>query len=558
MPDWSRRSFLGLSAAGGAAVAQEIARRVEAPLRFINRKAGTHPFRARDTGARPHIFLITLDMVTPDHWRSGRVMQREMHLPAIQSLLDDSVVFTNAFTTSPLCAPARAALATGRYTYITANGERAHDGHETILRPSDVIFQEYLKAVGYRTKHAGKGHLGTQKFMDAFDENDNAWDRWAPPIRDDELYLAYLGLMGVKPQRYRKEIWSLQQDRKTPWASLGGWIEQSDGKPFPIEAQYTYFLVERAIQKLDVALSEKGPVYLQLDIFDPHQPFSIPAGLEEREKTLRAAFALPKTYEAVLRHDWARSPLEPKIYDFYRKCWGLYNPETVRDYRAANALQMEVVDRALDRFLGELKRRGLYDDALIVFTSDHGEMNGRRALVDKGVYLFPETLRVPLAIKMPRGKHRTIDTPVCHLDIAPTLLELAGVEPEERLDGQSLLGALQSGGKPASRDFLFECGWHTGVNFACGMQRLERGEHHLYSYNLSSEVDELYDLRQVDGGNLARDREHSAVYREMVERLGAFLERDPRWIGYWHSFRVDRYHELPKQRPGDAQMFRPV
>ena len=183
----NRRDFLGL--AGASALASQIVRRIEAQeapagLRFINRKAGTHPFRTRATDKRPNIFLITIDMVSPDHWHPSRSLWRQMDLPAIRSLAADSTAFHNAFCASPLCAPARAALATGRYTYITANGERAHDGHETILRPTDVIFQEYLKATGYKTKHAGKGHLGTQKFMDAFDENDNPWDRWAPPIQD--------------------------------------------------------------------------------------------------------------------------------------------------------------------------------------------------------------------------------------------------------------------------------------------------------------------------------------------------------------------------------------
>ncbi|MDP2996610.1 MAG: sulfatase-like hydrolase/transferase, partial [Bryobacterales bacterium] len=228
----NRRNFLGLAAAAD-------------PLRFINRKAGLHPFRVREAGKRPHVFVIALDMVSPDHYHPSRTLHRDMNLPNIRSIMSDGVVFNNAFTVAPLCAPARAALATGRYPYITANGERAHDGHETILRPTDVIFQEYLKATGYRTKHAGKGHLGTQKFMDAFDENDNAWDRWAPPIQDDEQYLAYLGRLGVKPQRYRKEIVGLEQDRKSRRLSLGGWIEQADGRPFPLQAQYSYYLAER-------------------------------------------------------------------------------------------------------------------------------------------------------------------------------------------------------------------------------------------------------------------------------------------------------------------------
>src|SRR5690242_19564354 len=341
-----RRKFLGLMSAGAAAgdlVSQAIAQRTESaavppPLQFISKKPGTHPFRANPPRRRPHIFVITLDMVTPDHYHPTRTLHREMNLPAMRGIFNDSVVFNNAFCASPLCAPARAALATGRYTYITANGERAHDGHETILRPTDVIFQEYLKATGYKTKHAGKGHLGTQKFMDAFDENDNAWDRWAPPIYDDELYLAYLRRLGVKSQRYKKELRGLQQDRKSLHVSTGGWIEQADGKPFPMEAQYTHYLVRCAVDKLDAALAENDgrPIYLQLDIFDPHQPFSVPDGLQDREQALRAACsALPRSYEQVRAHDWKPFPNEPKVYDLYRKNWGLYDPQTVRDYRLA-------------------------------------------------------------------------------------------------------------------------------------------------------------------------------------------------------------------------------
>jgi len=568
-----RRNFLGLlslGAAAGNAVAQEVARRIEEQtlnpaLRFVNKKTGTHPFRVRDLGWRPHIFLITLDMVSPDHYHSSRLLHREINLPTIRSLFNEGVVFENAFCSSPLCAPARAALATGRYSYITANGERAHDGHETILRSTDVIFQEYLKATGYQTKHCGKGHLGTQKFMDAFDENDNAWDRWAPPIYDDELYLAYLRRIGVKSQRYKKEIFGLLQDRRTKRTSLGGWIEQANGKAFPLEAQYSHYLIQRAIQKLDAALDDtngKHPIYLQLDFFDPHQPFSIPDGFGQRENELRRAFsALPESYERVRARDWQPASDEPKIYNFYQKSWGLYDPETVRDYRVANALQMEVVDAALAQFVSALQKRGLYEDSLIIFTCDHGEMNGRRGLVDKGVYLFPDVLRVPLVFKMPAKsgiKHKSVEAPVAHLDIAPTLLGMAGVEPQERLDGRSLLPDLQGVATPSDRDFLFECGWHTGVNFACGIQRrTAAGERYLYSYNLSSTVDELYDLTTIDAENLALRPEHKQLRMEMIQRLGAVLESDPRWIGYWHSFRVDHFFDLPKPKPGDPQMFRP-
>jgi arylsulfatase A-like enzyme len=401
--------------------------------------------------------------------------------------------------------------------------------------------------------------------MDAFDENDNAWDRWAPPIYDDELYLGYLRRLGVKTQRYKKEIRGLQQDRRTPHVSVGGWIEQSDGRAFPMEAQYTHYLVRRAIEKVDAALTEPDgrPIYLQLDIFDPHQPFSIPAGLEEREKALRGACsALPKSYADVQANQWKPFPNEPKVYDLYRRNWGLYEPDTLRDYRTANALQMEVVDRALAGFIDALKQRGLYDESILVFTSDHGEMNGRRALVDKGVYLYPDVLRVPLAVKMPKSsgvRPHTLESPVCHLDLAPTLLSVAGVEPLERLDGQSLLPHIQgTAGPAADRELFFECGWHVGVNFACATQKwTPGGGHHLYSYNAASPYDELYDLTSPDAENLAASPGHKQLHSEMVSRLGAMLERDSRWIGYNSPFRIDHYFDLPKPK-GDVQMFRPI
>ena len=160
---------------------------------------------------------------------------------------------------------------TGRYSYIQGNGERAPEGLEAQLRPDDIIFPEYLKASGYITRQAGKGHLGTKKFLDAFGENDQPWDRWSPPVFDDEGFLAYQRGLGIKPQKYSREIVFQMQDRTTPGNSTGGWIVQEDGKPFPFEAHYSCYLAKHAVETLrSIMLTEnaaKHPIYLQLDIF---------------------------------------------------------------------------------------------------------------------------------------------------------------------------------------------------------------------------------------------------------------------------------------------------
>ena len=558
----NRRHFLEL--ATGAALSGVSTGSVAAsqPEQFTQPRTGAGMFERTSAGRSPHIFLISADMVSPDLYHPDRKLSQHVKLPAVHSLMADGTFFSNAFCTVPLCAPSRASYLTGRYSYIQGNGERAPDGLETQLRPNDLIFPEYLRAAGYIARQDGKAHVGTQKFIDAFGENDNPWDRWSPPVFDDDSFLAYQHSLGVKPQKYSREIVFLQQDRKTPGNSAGGWIVQEDGKPFPIEAHYSYYLAKRAIDTLrglaSSGMAAKHPIYLQLDIFDPHQPFSIPAGFEEREKELRKIMTLPQSYEAARKRDFAPVPNEPDILDIYRKYWGIYEPSTLVDYRVAYALQMELVDHVIGMFLDEVKKLGLYDDAVVAFISDHGEMNGRRAMVDKGVYLHPDVLRVPFVVKPPKAMEKrghVVSESVSLLDLSQTLLDFAHIKPMTKFDGVSLKNALTGNRIERQGPLLFFGGWHVGVNFACGIEgRTPDGRHFVYAYNCSSPQDELYDLDAEDAVNLISDPQYAQVRKAMIRDLGAALQSDPRWIGYWAEFRIARFHDLPKTE-GDMQLF---
>lgn len=558
-----RRSFLSRAAAtmvSGSMHSGEAQAAQGRPLEFVRARSGTGPFQRTHSDRPPHLVLISADMVSPDLYHPTRPFSTQVRLPNIRSLMEQGTFFANAFCTVPLCAPSRASYMTGRYSYIQGNGERAPDGLESQLRPDDTIFPEYLRATGYVARQMGKGHVGTKKYLDAFGENDQPWDRWSPPVFDDDEFLAYQRGLGVKPQKYSKEIVFKLQDRVSAGNSAGGWVVQDDGRPFPIEAGYSYFLAKRAADFVTDAVrtgqAAKHPLYVQLDLFDPHQPFAIPAGFEERERELRATMRLPESYEAVRRRDFARGPEEPEILDVYRKYWGLYDPAALLDYRVAYALQMEVVDHAVGMFLKALHEAGLYEEAAVAFISDHGEMNGRRAMVDKGVYLYPDVLRVPLVIKGPRQTQaRVVQDSVSLLDLSSTFLDLAGVAPAAKMDGHSLVPAMEGKPLPQRAPLLFFGGWHVGVNFACGLEhRMADGRRFLYAYNCSSPNDELYDLDAVDAVNLIAQPAYREIRDEMVRQLGAQLEADPRWVGYWAEFRVARYALLPKST-GDMQLF---
>jgi arylsulfatase A-like enzyme len=199
----NRRRFLEL--ATGATVAGGTlgqAQTSQAPRQadFIDPRTGTAPFVRTRSSKAPHIFLISADMVSPDLYHPDRSLSKHIHIPAIRSLMADGVFFANAFCTVPLCSPSRASYLTGRYSYIQGNGERAPEGLETKLRPTDTIFPEYLRASGYQARQIGKAHVGTEKFLDAFGENDHPWDRWSPPVYDDDAFLTYQRALGVKPQ----------------------------------------------------------------------------------------------------------------------------------------------------------------------------------------------------------------------------------------------------------------------------------------------------------------------------------------------------------------------
>jgi arylsulfatase A-like enzyme len=202
-------------------------------------------------------------------------------------------------------------------------------------------------------------------------------------------------------------------------------------------------------------------------------------------------------------------------------------------------------------------------------------MNGERALVDKGAYAHPKVARVPLWVHLPGGKEsgRVVEEAVSLLDVAPTILEMTGVQPAARMDGESLLPFVTGEGQGRHEDFIFEAGWHLAPNPAVAMQhRFPDGQHFLYVFNLADDADELYDLAGTLGAsdrtkvaasgtgtpyvNVAADGRYAGVRREMIRRLGAFLCGDPRWRCYWHPFRIE-FEGVLGASAGDQQMFRP-
>lgn len=527
------------------------------PPAYLDPMTGRGPFRLDPQAERPHILFISTDMVPPEYHLPGNAL----HTPNLAALRDGHLHFANAWCTSPLCSPSRASYLTGRYSYITTNSERAHDGHQTHLRPDDVIFPEYLKAAGYHLRHVGKCHAGAQKFGEVFSENDSPWDRWSPPWNDDDAYLRFLREKGLERFSFEREISGRSLTGKGKGNSYGGWIAPQNGRPFPKEATYPAYLVQRAIDALEARPDPEQPFYLQLDFFGPHQPFAVPAGMEAREAEIREATKVPDSYAQLASANFKRDTPEPRVYSLYRRNWGLDDPQTVLDYRVANQLQFELIDELLGTLYGYLKENGLYDNTWIFFIADHGEMNGENALIDKGAYLHPRVVRAPIVAKPPassplKAQKTTAQTPTSLLDLAPTVLEIAGISTDARLDGVSLLKTLETETRPAEKPILFEVWSHVIPNPCVGtVFEAGDGRAYLFAFNASDAEDELYRLDDSPcPQNLWHDGSYVTVRQEAIAEMHRRLAADERWKSY-RGFLELTYPERLEAATGDRQLF---
>lgn len=531
---------------------------------YVDPLTGRAPFNQTPPPHRSNLLFISTDMVPPEYWNRHSGYRDLRRTPALDSLAEGGTFFTNAFSTAPVCSPSRAAYLTGRHSYIMTNSERGHDGHAMHLRNTDTIFPEYLASVGYHTRHVGKSHVGSHKFMDAFGENDSPWDRWSPPWFDDDRYLAYLRGLGFGPISFERTIEGVSPSGEGPGNNYGGWIAPQNGRSFPIEGTYPWYLVEKAIETLDSKPPDGSPFYLQLDFFAPHQPFAIPGGLEDREQEIRSRLPDPLGFADLHKNEYAAPWSEPRVHTLYRKNWGLRDRRTVEDYMVANLLQYEIIDAALTRLFDYLRSSGLYDATTVMYTADHGEMNCNLGLIDKGAYLNPHVMRVPLVVKPSRADATCfpvgeVEAPVSLLDIAATFCELAGVEPFDRLDGVALHRVASGEVEVKARPVVAEVWSHVVAN-PCVATVFDAGDgnRYLFSFNVCDSVSELYRLDPAGAGagelnNLFLDPGTEAIRTEAVRHLEAVLAADERWKGY-HAYSELIFAEY-LEGVGDTQRF---
>lgn len=426
--------------------------------------------------SRPNILFILAD----DHrWDLLGSKSSIVKTPNLDEIASEGVLFDNAFVTTPICASSRVSI-------LTSLTERTHDF--TFGRPatgeeeSSNMYPALLKKAGYRTGFVGKYEI---KISGA-----------------DEQRFDYF-----KP---------LLQSKKNEW----------QGKQIP----QTYYIQNLASEFIEQASKKDNPWALAVNFWNPHahdfdkeEQFHYPAEFEDMysDKTIPPAnVSDDAVYEDL--PDFLKSSMGRIRWEYRFSTPEMYQRIVKRHYRAISS-----VDKAVGSLNQLLKSLGVDDNTIIIYTGDNGYALNERQLAGKW-FGWEEDLRVPLIIKDPRiKKQKEVKEIALNIDIAPTILDIAGVEIPDSYQGKSLIPLVGSEEVVSWRkEFFFEHMYQPKRAPIPPMYGLRTSNWKLVNFYKNNYV-QLYDLDEdpEETTNLAYRDKYLYLRDALLQRAGLYIDK---------------------------------
>jgi arylsulfatase A-like enzyme len=420
----------------------------------------------------------------------------------IAELAGSGVTFTNAYVTTPLCAPSRASILTGSYAHRT--GVYTNGGTDVFDDSSTIAV--WLQRAGYRTGLIGKYMNRYNKLWPSGGTPyvPPGWTEWNGMSR-----VAYYDYVIVEPN------------------GQGGYVTQQYGDA--TSDYLTDVLREKAKDFITRAVAAQKPFFLYLAFKAPHSPW-IPAPRHAGMLDALPPWRPPSYDEA----DVSDKPM-------WLRDTPLLTPPQQAHIDRSRIRQLETL-QAVDEAIGgstrfgivgimeHLRNLGVADNTVVIFMSDNGLYWGEHRLQKKRDP-YDEDIRTPLLVWFPKlGPRRRVEARVVlNIDIAPTLAELAGIDPPIVRDGESFLHLIDDTARNWRTDFLTE-GWPRGHPWATVNQwPWKYTEIPVTLGSASSAVEtELYDLLAdpYELTNIASDPANAARVSAMAARL---RELRPGW-----------------------------
>jgi len=339
--------------------------------------------------------------------------------PNLDRLAAEGVRFDRAYTTNPVCMPARASWFTGQYPSYHGCWQNG-----VPLSPNADMIQNHLKAAGYHTALIGKVHL------------DNVWERNEKhPSYGFDLLLECEGDPYCKDDYFQ---WLDQQGLYDGYMAQFKEMGHRQGytRDLPEAKHMNTWITDHVDHYLNARAKDRQPFFLSVGFFDPHHPFDpcepYASMFEPRDMPMPS-----------FREDEV-SGMTPPMQQKREREWPFCSsPVDIRGTIAAYHATIAHVDAAVGQIFGTLEACGLADDTVVIFMSDHGELLGDHGMLHKGAVFYECSIKVPLLFRFPKriGLNGLSDNGfTSHVDLAPTIAELAGINGPLMAQGSPLFG----------------------------------------------------------------------------------------------------------------------
>lgn len=420
--------------------------------------------------SRKNVVVIMSDEHNPMYL--GRAGHPFIKTPHLDALARRGASFTDAYTPSPICVPARAAFATGMRVHQTRHWDNASPYTGT-----PESWGHVLQRNAVRVESIGKLHYRNATDPVGFDR--------------EHLPMHVVGGHGMVWGSIRDPILPIGEGKRMLGENIG-----------PGESPYTEYdraVTRTAVEWLRDAAQDDRPFVLYVGLVAPHFPLTAPQEFFDLYKDVDVPEAKLHPDAGAVRHPWVET---------YAQC--IPNEERFRGaqerrnaFLAYYAL-CSFLDDNVGKIVSTLNQTGLFDNTHVVYTSDHGDNVGARGLWGKST-LYQETVKVPMIIAGPRlPAGVTCDTPVDLIDMYPTILDVAGLRWKDEMAGRPGWSVLRLDELPNAQQRVIVSEYHaTGSNTAGFMVRKGRWKYHYYVrfapelFDLETDPGELRDLSAI-------------------------------------------------------------
>lgn len=441
-------------------------------------------------GAQPRnvVFILTDDHRYDFMGFTGRLPW--LKTPNMERLYREGAWFKNAFVTTSLCSPSRASILTGAYSHVHTIVDNAAPEP-----PGNIYFPQYLQKAGYQTAFFGKWHMGEEAASDNPRPGFNHWESF----KGQGVY--YNPTLNIDGKQVHYGDSTYITDLLTEHAI--NWLKGRDkSKPF--------FLY----------LSHKA-------VHAPVTPAKRHVGMYKNQP-----YPLPSTYYQTLSDDYKKLNwpewVKQQRYSWHGVDYPYHTHQNIEELVQTYCETLMAVDESIGAVMDYLKSEGLDKSTLVIYMGDNGFSFGEHGLIDKR-HFYEESVKVPFLVYCPDifSGGKTVTKMVQNIDVAPTLLSAAGLQPPASMPGKSFMPLLKGDSTNWRNKIFYEYYWEYDFPMTPTVFGVRTDKFKYIRYYGVWDTNELYDLENDpdETTNLIYKPGYADTARKMANELYDWLEQ---------------------------------